>query len=166
MKMHMILSILALLAIAAPFLIANLKGGREEVCNVNANVGTHPTGVVPKVCQTAALTRYQLVQQGTADNQIIANVATTRPWGVVLDEPAVGDTAAVALLGATNGTLKMVANAAVTVGTVVYTAAAGKVSPTFGATLYMVGRALTPASADGDIIEVQPCFPLLNSATL
>lgn len=141
-------------------------GQREEVCNVNANVGTHATGVISLECQTAALTRYQLVQKGTADNQIIACIATTRPWGIVVDEPAVGDLAAVELLGCAPGTMKMVANAAVTVGSCVYTAAAGKVSPTFGATLYMVGRAVTPAAADGDIIEVAHCFPLLNSASL
>ena len=66
--------------------------------------------------------------------------------------PGVG--CAVAILGAVPGTVKMVANAAITAGAMVYTAAAGKVSPTYGATLFLVGRALTPAAADGDIIEV------------
>ena len=144
-----------------------LFGRREEVCNVNANVGTHSNGIIPLECQPAALTRYQLVQKGTSDTQIIANGATTRPWGVVLDEPAVGDLAAVALLGSVPGTMKMVANAAVSAGGLVYTAAAGKVSPTYGATLFLVGRAVTAAAADGDIIEVAHCFPMINAdATL
>lgn len=162
MKLKNALS-MVLLAMASVFRL----GAREECHNIASNVGTHSTGALPLECQTAAITtRYLLVQKGTADNQFIVNVATTRPWGVVVDEPAVGDMATVLLCGCASGTLKMVANAAITVGSPVYTAAAGKVSPTFGATLYMVGRAVTPAAADGDIIEVAHCFPLLNSAAL
>lgn len=152
-----------LLAIGSAFRF----GSREECHNIASTVGTHSTGALPLECQTAAITtRYLLVQKGTSDTQFIVNVATTRPWGVIADEPAVGDTGTVLLLGCAPGTMKMVANAAITVGQAVYTAAAGKVSPTFGATLYMVGRAITPAAADGDIIEVAHCFPLLNSAAL
>ena len=141
---------------------------REIVCNaIPGDVGLHKDGMVPLKCITAAITqRYLLVQKGTNDDEMIVNVATTRPWGVITDEAAIDDYANVAILGAIRGTVRMVANAAITVGTPVYTAAAGKVSPTFGATLYMVGRALTAAAADGDYIEVVPCFPLLNSATL
>ena len=163
MKLKQSLSML-LLAIGSLFALGRK---REEVCNVNANTGTTPQGILHLTCETAAITtRYLLVQKGSTDTNFIANVATTRPWGPVLDEAAVGDIVAVALLGSAPGTLKMVANAAITVGSPVYTAAAGKVSPTFGATLYMVGRAVTAAAADGDVIEVTPCFPLLNSASL
>lgn len=156
---------MVLLALLAS--VVQIFGRREECCNVNANVGTHANGIISLECETAALTRYKLVQKGTAGNQIIANVATTRPWGVVLDEPAVGDIAAVQLLGCSQGTVKMVANAAIAVGDLCYTAAAGKVSPTYGATLFLVGRAVTAAAADGDIIEVAHMFPLINAdATL
>jgi hypothetical protein len=162
MKMKHTLS-MVLLALASVFRL----GARESCHNIASTVGTHSTGAIPLECQTAAITtRYLLVQKGTSDTQFIVNVATTRPWGVIADEPAVGDTGTVLLLGCTPGTMKMVANAAITVGSPVYTAAAGKVSPTFGSTLYMVGRALTPAAADGDLIEVAHCFPLLNSASL
>jgi len=162
MKLKYALS-MVLLAMASAFRF----GSREECHNIASTVGTHSTGALPLECQTAAITtRYLLVQKGTSDTQFIVNIATTRPWGVVADEPAVGDTATVLLCGCAPGTMKMVANAAITVGQAVYTAAAGKVSPTFGATLYMVGRAITPAAADGDIIEVAHCFPLLNSAAL
>ena len=83
------------------------------------------------------------------------------------DLPGIDEAAAVAILGAVPGTVKMVANAAITAGAMVYTAAAGKVSPTYGGTLFLVGRALTAAAADGDLIEVAPCFPMVNSvATL
>ena len=163
MKLKHTLS-MVLLAIGSLFALGQK---REEVCNVNANTGTIPNGILHLECETAAIsTRYLLVQKGSTDTKMIVNVATTRPWGPVLDEPAVGDIAAVEVLGAVAGTVKVVANAAISVGSLVYTAAAGKVSPTFGATLYMVGRAITAAAADGDVIEIVPSFPLLNSASL
>ena len=161
--------ILSTILLACMSAAANCFGSREIVCNavIPGDVGLHKGGLVPLKCITAAITqRYLLVQKGTNDDEMIVNVATTRPWGVVQDEVIIGDYATVAMLGAIDGTTRMVANAAVTVGQAVYTAAAGKVTPTFGATLYMVGRALTPAAADGDYIEVIPCFPLLNSASL
>ncbi len=162
MKIKYCLSML-LLAIGSVFRL----GAREECHNIASTVGTHATGAVPMECQTAAITtRYLLVQKGTSDTQFIVNIATTRPWGVVADEPAVGDMATVLLLGCTPGTLKMVANAAIPAGSPVYSAAGGKVSPAFGATLYLVGRAITAAAADGDLIEVAHSFPLLNSAAL
>jgi hypothetical protein len=155
---------MALLALASLFRL----GAREECHNVASTVGTHENGKVMYYAQTSAIAlRYALVKKGGADNQITLGDATTRPLGVVLDEPGIDEGAAVAILGATPGTVKMVANAAITAGAMVYTAAAGKVSPTWGGTLYLVGRALTAAAADGDLIEVAPCFPLVNSvATL
>lgn len=54
------------------------------------------------------------------------------------------------------GTHKMVAAEALVVGAQVYTAAAGKVADTFAATSFLIGTALTAATADGDIIEVLP----------
>lgn len=160
MKLKSTLS-MVLLAIGSLFRSA----GREECHNVASTVGTHEKGVLTYYAQTSAITlRYALVKKGTADNQITLGDATTRPLGVVLDEPGIDDAAAVAILGATPGTVKMVANAAIAAGGMVYTAAAGKVSPTYGATLFLVGRALTAAAADGDLIEVAPCFPLINAA--
>jgi hypothetical protein len=137
-------------------------GAREEIANVALPVGTHETGVISLECETAAITtRYLLVQTGTAPaSQFIVNGATTRPLGVVADEPAVGETAAVQLLGVKTGTIKMVASAAITAGALVYTAASGKVTSTISAGVYMVGRALTAAGADGDLIEVAHCVPI------
>ena len=157
---------MVLLAIMAMF-HSLCFGRREECANVASTVGTHENGILPCIAEVTFASRYLLAQKGTADTGIIINIATTRPWGVCLDEPTYDSSkttkAAVAMLGCSDGTLKMVANAAVTVGQLLYTAAAGKVSPTYGATLYMVGRALTPAAADGDIIEVQHMFPLINA---
>lgn len=160
MKLKNALS-MVLLALASVFRL----GAREECHNVAQSIAIHANGIIDRECQTAAIaTRYLLVQTGTDPaTQFIANIATTRPLGVVMDEPAVGESAAIQLLGQMPGTMKMVANAAITAGAPVYTAAAGKVSPTYGATLFLVGRALTAAAADGDLIEVAHCFPMINA---
>jgi hypothetical protein len=165
MKLKHTLS-MVLLAIGSLF---RFGGNREEVSNVASSVGTSENGTAQLLCSIAAITqRYALVQPGASPGvNFIVNEAATRPLGVVMDEPAIGESATIQLLGAKPGTMKMVANAAITAGSLVYTAAAGKVSPTYGATLFLVGRALTAAAADGDIIEVQHCFPLINAvATL
>lgn len=162
MKMKYSLSTL-LLAIGSLFALGR---NREEVCNVASSVGTHDNAAVDRSWEPAtAATRFVLVQTGTAPaTQVIVNVATTRPLGVVYDEPAQNETTNVRLLGIAPGTIKMIANAAVTAGAPVYTEAAGKVSATYGATKFLVGRALTAAAADGDLIEVMHCFPLINAA--
>lgn len=152
---------MVLLAIGS---LLGFSGRRESVHNEASTAGTHANGVIPLVAEVTMTTRYLLVQKGTAADGIIVNVATTRPWGVCLDEPTSGNKAAVALLGCAEGTLKVRANAAITVGQMVYTAAGGKVSPTYGATLFLVGRAVTAAAADGDLIEIAHCFPMINAA--
>ncbi len=163
MKMKYSLAIL-LAAIGSVF----RKGAREEVCNVASTVGTHADGRVDRTWEPGtAATRYALVQTGTAPGtQVIVNVLATRPLGVVLDEPATGENAAIQLLGCGTGTVKMIASALITAGAPVYTAPAGKVGP-YGATAFLVGRALTAAGGDGDVIEVMHCFPMVNAtATL
>lgn len=61
-----------------------------------------------------------------------------------------GDACSVRLLTA-QGTRKVVANAAITAGALVYAAASGKVGPTGTICL---GEALEAATADGDVIEI------------
>ena len=164
MKMTYALSTV-LLAIGSLF---RLGGSREEVCNVASSVGTHDTGVVPFICETAAITtRYLLVQTGTAPaTQFIVNTALTRPLGVVADEPAVGESASIQLLGVKPGTMKMIASGVITAGAPVFTDAAGKVTATLVAGAFQVGRALTAAGADGDIIEVIHQIPIGTSDIL
>lgn len=152
------------MALLAACSLLGFTARREEIANEASTVGTHANGILPFTAETTLTNRYFLVQKGATADGIILNVAATRPWGVCLDEPTSGNKAAVALLGCAEGTLKMRANAAVTVGQMLYTAAGGKVSPTYGATLFMVGRAVTAAAADGDLVEVAHCFPLINAA--
>lgn len=155
--LHLLSSLL--IAIVSVFRL----GAREECHNVASTVGTHANGVLPLAAEVTITTRHLLVQKGSAADGFIVNVATTRPWGTCLDEPTSGDKAAVALLGCAAGTMKMVADAAVAVGDKVYTRAAGKVGA-HATGAFLVGRAITAAAADGDIIEVAPIFPVLDAS--
>lgn len=156
---------MVLLAIGS---LLGFSARREECCNVASTVGTHANGVLPFVAEVTIGTRYLLVQKGTAADGIIINVANTRPWGPCLDEPTYDANkvtkAAVALLGSAPGTLKVVASKAIAVGVKVYTTAGGKVTDTNTAGAFMIGRAVTAAGADGDIIELAHCFPLLDAS--
>ncbi len=141
-------------------------GRREEITNEASTAGTHVNGIMPNlVAEVTMATRYLLVQKGTAANGIIVNVAATRPWGVCLDEPTSGNKAAVSLLGCAPGTIKVRSAVAIAVGDLLYTAAAGKVSPTYGATLFLCGRALSACAgtAGDDIVEMAHCFPMINA---
>jgi hypothetical protein len=87
------------------------------------------------------------------------------PLGVMQDEIAtaeLGEPRALKLLGQAPGTLPMVASAAVAAGALVYTAAGGKVQtiPSAAGTYYLVGTALTAASANNDVITVNHCAPV------
>ncbi|MEO0017870.1 MAG: hypothetical protein RLZZ522_1153 [Verrucomicrobiota bacterium] len=152
---------MALLALASVFRL----GCREECHNIASTVGTHENGKVTYYAQSSAITqRYLLVMKSGADNQMVVGNSTSRPLGVVLDEPGVDEGAAVAILGAIVGTVRMVANTAFPAGSMLYTAGSGKVSPSWGATLFLVGRSLTASVGDNDIVEVASCFPMINAA--
>lgn len=68
---------------------------------------------------------------------------------------AAGEERAVRLRTA-QGTEQAIAAKAITAGSVVYTAAAGKVSDTNAAGSFRRGLALTAASGDGSVIEILP----------
>ena len=79
--------------------------------------------------------------------------ATDVPIGVLLNDPASGETAAVAV----SGIVKLTASAAITAGATIGTTATGTaVTLAAGSdtTKYIVGRAITAAGATGDIITV------------
>ena len=133
---------------------------REECSNESSTAGTVANGIKPYTAEAAITTRYLLVQKGAADNGVIINSATARPLGVCLDEPLSGNKTAVALLGSSPGTLKVRANGAIAAGAMVFTTAGGKVGA-WSAGSYLVGRALTAAAADGDLVEADHLLPLL-----
>jgi hypothetical protein len=84
---------------------------------------------------------------------IAAAAATDIPIGVLLNDPASGETAAVAV----SGVVKLEASAAITAGVLVGTTSTGT-AVTLAAgtdtTKFILGRAITAAGAAGDIITV------------
>lgn len=85
--------------------------------------------------------------------------------GVVLDDVKSGESVAVALLGVANHTVEVVASGAITAGAKVYLDASGKVraAPAAGSSdqsVVCVGIALTPAYADGNIVELAHRAPV------
>ena len=79
--------------------------------------------------------------------------ATDAPIGVLLNDPASGETAAVAV----SGIVKIKASAAIVAGVPVGTTATGTAVTLVAGTdttKYIVGRAITAAGAAGDIITV------------
>jgi len=74
---------------------------------------------------------------------------------------AAGESVPCYLLGQVPHPIPMKTAGAVTVGTMVYTAASGRIQslPSAAGTYYMVGIALETASASGDTILVSSCIP-------
>lgn len=140
------------------------RGPRYEFCNIAE--GTHPTGCITKLADVALTRRHLLVKIGTDASHIAINTASDIALGVVDDEAeAAEDPVNVQLLGQKEGTILMVASAAITAGAMVVSAADGKIRTLPGTTgnYYIIGRALEAAGADGDVIEVAHSFPVLRA---
>jgi hypothetical protein len=156
--------ILLLAAVAACFalglLIHRLFGGsaRIEVCNIGE--GRHADGHITYIADAAHAERYSLVKRGVggASSTAICGAADV-PIGVSNDEPGAGDPHRVALFSAA-GTRLMVASAAITQDALLEPAANGRVATagTGTGTHYIVGRALTAASAAGQFVEVDAFY--------
>lgn len=85
--------------------------------------------------------------------------------GVVLDDVKSGESVAVALLGVANHTVEVAASGAIPAGAKVYLDASGKVraAPAAGGSdqnVVCVGIALTPAYADGNMVELAHRAPV------
>jgi hypothetical protein len=158
MKLKYALS-MALLALVSVFRL----GAREEVNNV-AGPFPNPTGVATVTLEAAVTTKYLLLAKGTASQSAILCTASLIPIGPSLDEGAIADKVAVAMLGAAPGTVSMVASKAIAENTAVYATAGGKVTDAVVTGAYWVGKTApgSLAAADGDIIEVIPRFPRVN----
>lgn len=150
-----------ILAVAA--VVSALRGLRLAANVYDAAVETHESSVT-RTNDAAISARHLLWGQGSTDGGVAVNSATGGPLGTIDNiETGTGLRQSVLLLGK-GSTKKMVANAPITAGARVFTAAAGKVSPTHGATLFQVGIALTAAAADNDIIEVADCPPMKTNS--
>lgn len=111
----------------------------------------------------AVSTRHLLWKEGATPGKTVALCgAANAPLGTVDNiESATGAYQKVILLGKEQ-TVKMVASAAIAIGANVYTAANGKIQDATTLTAgsyYHVGRLLTAAGADGDVVEVESIVP-------
>lgn len=123
----------------------------------------------------AVTSRHLLWREGaTAGSTVALNGAANSPLGTIDNiEANTGEYQKVILLGKEQ-TVKMVASAAMAIGANVYTAANGKIqgSATLVAgTYFHIGRLLTAAGADGDVVEVESIVPrkvnvVANAASL
>lgn len=128
----------------------------------NNQVGVRPGGRRTYLANAAITTKNLVVDIGTDANHIALAGTSSIALGVAMDEAeAAEDAVAVQLFGAVEGTVLVVASAAITAGALVVTNTNGKVRtlPGTTGTYYVLGRALTAAGADGDVIEIAPCFP-------
>jgi hypothetical protein len=164
MKTQHMIGLLVALLVVLPLVAVMARAWGKSLKEVATNsvVKLYDGGIIPLAAEVTITTRHLLVQKGSADGGFIVNVANTRPWGVCLDEPDSGDKASVQMLGC--GLAKMVAGEAVEVGDKLWTGAAGKVLDTHSLGAFLVGRAVTAAAADGDIVLVQTCFPVLDAS--
>lgn len=100
----------------------------------------------------AAITAGQVVYLSAARQVTPTAGASAAVIGVAATDAADGDKVAV-LVG---GVVKVTASAAIAVGALVVSAAAGKVATIASNTFdKLIGRALTAATDDGDVIEVR-----------
>lgn len=154
----------AAICVAAVAVVATTPAVKRRglVSAINIAEGTHKNAKTYKA-DAAVTTRYLLAKIGSDAAHSAACGASDIPIGFMQDEAAAAeDLIAVELLGISNRTLLGVASEAITAGEAVYTAAGGKLQdlPAGAGTYYKVGHALTAASADGDLIEIQHCAPI------
>lgn len=162
-----VLIVVGILA-ATVFVVANLSRQSRRNSLVPAintlapNWGTSSNGKT-FLSSAAVATRFLLGKFG-ADFRHIAVLSATsdEPICVITDEASAAEEEMFGeLLGLTNRTVPVVAGEAITLGAELYAGATGKVTlkPTAAGTYWKVGKAMQPADADGDVIEMQPQKP-------
>jgi len=158
---------------------ARLSGRTALMCNTyNAPNGGRSENGVKSFRVDEAIPRYSVVKRGvgtpTDEYVQLGDSAGEEPLGFALDEVTAAEftadaaeTAAnagggerrigVAILGAVKGTVLVVANAAINIDALLQSAGNGKVK-TAVSNGFVLGRALQPALASGDIIEIVPIY--------
>jgi hypothetical protein len=134
-------------------------GGRKLTAAINAvtTVGTHQGGRFTATA-SGAITEFTLVKLSSA-GVVAANDGV--PCGIAITDADDATEVAVQALGGADRTVIMIGSAAISVGAIVIADSTKvKTLPTAGGTYYIVGQALSAASADGDYIEVAPCPPI------
>lgn len=168
MKMEHIAGFILLALLALPLLAVMARAVGVKQKEIHANAATDKTlenGIATVVAEAAFGTRHLLAAKGTASRSAILCTASLEPLGPMMDEPAIGESGAVALLGAAKGTLRVVASKAIAENTRVYATAGGKVTDAVVSGARLVGKTQpgSIAAADGDQIVIIPCFPVTNA---
>lgn len=126
-------------------------------------VQSHENGRLTKKCDAALAAPFLCVKAGTdADHVAVTAADTDVPQGLAqAATDAAEDIVAVDLFGKGGDTKVAVAAAAIAHLARVVPAAAGKLKtlPASAGTYYVVGRALTAPTADGDHFELDDCTP-------
>jgi len=170
---NMIIGALLLLSVATLFTVPKfrdrLRAGGEYFVNAITAVNIFADGRMTFLADASFTARYLICKAGSDVNHINICTASDVPLGVVPDMTPTADQAASdlsyplpvnLLCGAMNETQRMVASGAISVGDFVSPDAAGKVKtePATTGTYYVIGRALTAASSNNDLINVAPLF--------
>jgi hypothetical protein len=143
-----------------------IKRGGEWLANAITSVNIFQDGRATYLADNAFTVRYLLAKIGSDVNHIDICAVGDIPLGFVPDmnPSADGDltyplpVSILCLAG--NETQRGVANAAITLGDFLVPAGAGKVKtcPFTTGTWYVVGRALTAAAANNDLVHIAPMF--------
>lgn len=114
------------------------------------HVAQQPSGVRNFIAGGAIAVDLRVVL--SSDKLAVAGI-TDKEIGTIRIAALADDDVRPVTLRTAQGTVRMVANAAIAIGADVFTAAVGKVGPS-ATTAFFLGEALTASAADGDIIEV------------
>lgn len=129
---------------------------------INEEVARHATGNITYKCD-AVLTEFRVVKEGSdAAHVAVTTAATDQPMGITEQATdAAEDLVNVEMFGASLGTKKVEASAAILKGARICGTAGGKVVtlPAAAGTYWVCGIANTAASAAGAYIEIIPCTP-------
>jgi len=166
---HLIIAGVLLLA-ASSWFIGPKRAG-EFFVNAITAINITPKGRGTRLADASFTARYLLAKAGTDASHIGICGLTDKPFAVVPDMTSVADQAAsdlsyplpVSILGLNEDTERMVASAAISIDDLVVPAASGKIKtlPTTAGTYWVVGKAVTAAAANNDLVEVAPSFPYL-----
>lgn len=137
--------------------------GKREACWNGYDPNPHENGRLGRVAEEAFGTTYLLAKKGTAAGSIGIADAGDEPIGPCMDTPSIDDRATVLALGATKGTVTMVASKAIAENARVYGTAGGKVTDAVVVGSFLVGKAAEAGTTDNPL-EVIPCFPVENPA--
>ena len=146
------------------------RGIRSRIIDLANNailVSITPKGRATAVADAPFTSRYLIAKRGANYYSIAIAGQGDTPYGVVPDMTPTTDTdlsypLPVNILGLNEDTERMIASGAINIDDLITTDAAGQIrsiTPLPAGTYWVLGKAKTAAVAQGDQVEVIPCFP-------